>query len=46
MGLGESSKKAQAEYLRITPQVGGEIRALTKATLEELTIAGGNLWRG
>ena len=41
MGVGESSKKAQAEYLRITPQIGGEIRALTKATLEELTIAGG-----
>ena len=31
----------QAEYLRIVPQVGGEIRALTKATFEELTIAGG-----
>ena len=41
MGVGESSKKVQAEYLRIVPQVGGEIRALTQATLEELTIACG-----
>ena len=41
MGVGAGSKKVQAEYLRIVPQVGGEIRALTQATLEELTIACG-----
>ena len=41
MGVGEGSKKLQAEYRRIVSQVGGEIRALTQATLEELAIAGG-----
>ena len=40
-GVGENSKKLQVEYLRIAPQVGGEIRALAKASLEELTVAGG-----
>ena len=41
MGVGETSKKVQAEYLQIASQVGGEIRALTTATFDELTIAGG-----
>ena len=41
MGVGMGSKKLLAEYHRIVSQVGGELQVLTRATLEELTIAGG-----
>ena len=41
MGVGMGSKKLLVEYHRIVSQVGGELRLLTRATLEELSIAAG-----
>lgn len=41
MGLGVGSKRLQAEYHRIVFEIGGELRALTKAGEDELTAAAG-----